>query len=568
MQLPQKPQRTAALLFFLLPLVYMALYGLYGFADTDQGFVPALAWRITSGQVPYIDFCYVRPPLTPYLHALEMLALPRALEIMGSRLDCYLMLWASVYWGMQTLRRFFKTDEWGAAYWWMGTLAFIFSVHNFPPMPWHTVDGVFFGSLGIWLLTHPKARWQMALGLGALALAALAKQPFAILFPVGIVGLFCLQPPKIAMQVLLSTSIALAGLTAATLQWALPPGFLAAMTTQITGASSLTELLKTGLLAYLLPAAMLAAAAISGYFVLKAKPQAQAYLPLLGKLALVALALYPLGWLGLTLWKQSFQPPRLGFYHALLLIAGAYSAICWRRGQGKQAAALLLLSAIAWASSLSWGYAVPALFALPGLFALISIIREPIPHPLRDRVIETPPPAASENPTSHLPRALKRLSIATALTFFAIQQFPYRDGPRWQQVPGAGDTFSALGLIQTSPENRARLSEYKVLRETFPTAAVLPAMPAADYLMGMQPTLPIDWEHDAEVGPAQMAAVLALLNQPDRMVLVELSRIDEAHSADPRYRSTLLAEVVDHWVPNVKGTYFQLYTAPTKTPAN
>lgn len=62
--------RDGSLLFLLLPLIYFLLFGFDGFADTDQGFVPGLAWRVKLGQWPYRDFVYVRPPLTPVLHAL------------------------------------------------------------------------------------------------------------------------------------------------------------------------------------------------------------------------------------------------------------------------------------------------------------------------------------------------------------------------------------------------------------------------------------------------------------------------------------------------------------------
>lgn len=536
--------RDGSLVFFLLPIAYFLLYGCYGFADTDQGFVPALAWRITGGQTPYLDFYYVRPPLTPYLHALELQLWPRSLEMLGMRLDFYLMLWASVLWGILTLRRHVDFAHMGLSMWMLGILSFLYGAHNFPAMPWHTVDGIFLGSLGMYLLGHPTARWRMVLGLCVLALAGLAKQPFAILLPVGIALLFFLQPTKTALRVTLS-ALAILGAGAALLLLAfLPDGFAAALLAQTGGASSLAELLRTGLLDYLWPGGVLVVLVGGGIWWLDRQGWATRLMPWIGLGLLASLAIYPLGMAGWSIWKMTFVQPRLGYCHALLLCTLGVGILHWRSGQRPLAALLLGLGAIAWASSLSWGYAVPALFAVPGIFAFLHLLGRLPDSPLR-------------------PRRLVGVAIVALIGFWGQHQFPYREGPRAEMVAGAGDVFPALGGIRTSPENLSRLQELQALRAAYPDAIVLPAMPAADYLMGVRSTWPIDWEHDGEAGPGQLAGLLASLGQ-QRCALVEIARRDEAHSPHLHYKSTVLQTVLDTWIPGRQGTFYQLYTSPTK----
>ena len=54
--------RTAVALLFLLAISLIAawLYAPYGHSGTDQGFIMGLAWRITEGELTYVDFIHIR----------------------------------------------------------------------------------------------------------------------------------------------------------------------------------------------------------------------------------------------------------------------------------------------------------------------------------------------------------------------------------------------------------------------------------------------------------------------------------------------------------------------------
>ncbi|MGW4524071.1 hypothetical protein [Amycolatopsis sp. NPDC004378] len=57
---------VAGVVVFCVAVV--ARIGRFGFAPTDQGFVPALSWRVLHGEIPHVDTLSVRPLGSAYLH--------------------------------------------------------------------------------------------------------------------------------------------------------------------------------------------------------------------------------------------------------------------------------------------------------------------------------------------------------------------------------------------------------------------------------------------------------------------------------------------------------------------
>lgn len=523
------------MIFAALPVVYAVLYGHNGFADTDGGFIPGLAYRVLNGEVPYLDFIYVRPPLSPVLHSLELWLWPDTWELFGMRLDYYLMLWASVAFGIMALRRHMPMENLGILPWALGSIAFMLGVHNFPAMPWHTVDGIFFGTMGMWLLSGNASVTRLGIGIIALALSGLAKQPFLILLPSGLVLLFLLQPRKAAIFAGLLGLGIVGGLGAIALLL-LPEGFAAAMMDQVLGAGEGSVLLETGVLNYGLPALM--AAAAIGLVTLARKKAG------LGRTVGVALRAgligLPLLYAGLQFWKMAFVPPIWGTYHALVLLAWAAAVLMGLGGNRAGAALLAALGMVSWASGLSWGYAMPALFALPGVVGLLWWAN----RAMDGRNVRF--------------RALPWLVFLACLLW---QVFPYRDAPVWEQVGGAGDIFPKLGHVRTSPENIAKWKELAAMDSVLQGRyAVLPAQPGVHWLTDSKPSLPTEWEHDAEVGIPHIEKIERRARDLNLPIVVEMARIPEADGADLHYRSTLLKRILDDqfWEVTLQGQWFQV----------
>ena len=63
----------------------------------------------------------------------------------------------------------------------------MFSVGSFPPMAWHTVDAIFFASIGAYILVSRTSIHSVVFGIFFLFLSAMCKQPFYLIPFVGVV---------------------------------------------------------------------------------------------------------------------------------------------------------------------------------------------------------------------------------------------------------------------------------------------------------------------------------------------------------------------------------------------
>ena len=183
-----------------LACVFFGFLGFHSYVPYDPGFVLAYSWRLWGGQVPYVDFIHLRPPLSIYLHT-GWLWLPETWSFPASRLGYFVQMALAAALPASAALRVGLVSDPGRAF--FLTLAFyIFALGSFPIMPWYTVDGVFFSSIALacWLMSTERMEsdgagestsssirrnqvvWRSFCSL-ALAASALCKQPF-ILLPV------------------------------------------------------------------------------------------------------------------------------------------------------------------------------------------------------------------------------------------------------------------------------------------------------------------------------------------------------------------------------------------------
>ncbi|MEZ5009963.1 MAG: hypothetical protein R2753_17575 [Chitinophagales bacterium] len=157
------------------------LYSWIGFNPTDEGFVLAGARRILDGQFPLVDFLTLRPPGSAYLHALvvkyggeQTFYLSRMIFWIQSAIIAW--IWVAV------ANKLMKLEIILVYKYMLAAIIFIFNVHNFPPMAWTTVDGLFLASIGIFFITHFGNNGNQ-IGYVLLGCAALCKQNFLVLIP-------------------------------------------------------------------------------------------------------------------------------------------------------------------------------------------------------------------------------------------------------------------------------------------------------------------------------------------------------------------------------------------------
>lgn len=539
--LPKTPNQVFKALFFALPLIYFLLYAWYGFDDTDQGFILSLSYRITLGEIPHQDFLYVRPALTPLLHALEMWLLPENIEVIGMRFFGYFYLWLSVYFSVLAFRNFFDFKSLKVSVWLIGCLGFMVSMHNYPPMAWHTIDGALFTALGAWFFTKGD-RWPwLAAALVAWGMAPLAKQPFAVVPLVGLVALFWVYPwKKASLGVLGATGVGLLALAGLTLL--LGKEFIQEMLTQSTGATESKDILWPGVKMYVWPTAyailpLIALWAGMRFFKVKAAPTI--YLLAFGIAALVFYSVH----VYLTFKNEIYMPPRYGTYHALLVF-GFLSSGYFLLGKEKKMALIITMCFGSWAASISWGYPAPAHYMVPALFMVLYFLvkegKAVVPH-------------------WYFPA----ITMGAFVCYFLMYQYPFREPIRSELTYHLGDLYPKMNYVYTHKELYEKYAEVKSLHEKYGDSfSVLPAMPVANYLTNTQPPIQIDWAHDAEIAYEYgLERILRKMEETRPVIFVD--KVDGPRDAFVRtehYGSALTRHVIEEWTKLEETEYYDVYT--------
>lgn len=171
----------------LVPLAAHLLFSWAGFNPTDDGFTLAYSRRILAGQVPHRDFIIIRPILSPLIHA-PFVLLGGDYVYWLSRLFVWFEL-AFISWVWVAVVNSLTGHPFDRpARFLLGLMAFAASVHNFPIMAWHTIDGLFLCSAGLALCTRQNEPSKL-LGYMLIASAYLTKQSFVLVAPVIIITL-------------------------------------------------------------------------------------------------------------------------------------------------------------------------------------------------------------------------------------------------------------------------------------------------------------------------------------------------------------------------------------------
>lgn len=519
--------------------LYSWAFAPYGYSDTDQGFIIGLAWRILEGQVPYVDFTYVRPPLSAYMHAGILALLPRAAEGLGVRVIFYLMMAASAFWTTRSLQKYFDYQNLGLSPAVFGLLAFVFGVHNFPPMPWHTVDGLFWASLGLYVISNNKAWFWQGLGLSCMLAAAACKQAF---YPMPVVGLgliWLLSEYKFDWRVLTMPTLLLGflafGLTLKS------PEFIPAMFDQISGAGSLQDLFDAGIKPYIKPFLLIVLPLIivwqaTSLYQWRWLPAGAFWLVFIGLLSLSVF----------NSWQRGEHiGPSYGFAQTFWLLGmGVVIKGFWLNN--KAYAVLFSMLALSWCSGISWGYATPMLYFGPILFAFLLGLREEF--------------------NFQVPRyVFGAFTVFVIWCFAMLYQFPYREAPREQTIYHLGEVFPSQQKIFTGSELFQQSQELRQMQAKYGDRfTVLPALPAAHYLLEISPPYGIDWAHNAELKYAAATDSLhqSLVQQVD-YVLLQKDKKDKWYE-EARYGCLLAGYVADNWEKELETQFFELYRPSLK----
>lgn len=466
------------ILFFSIIGGYCLYYAPFGLNETDGGFLSGLAWQVLNGKILYQDLVYVRPPLPVWLRALELQVLPDQFAVLGERWIFYGKLALYSWLGASILAK-------GAKRWTLATFGFIISAHGYPPMAWHTVDGILFGVLAAYFSVRGR-KAELLLGGICLCAAMLCKQSFYPLLPIFAVFWWLKRETNANKAGWFWGGFGLAvGLF---FFYLAQNNLISSFLNMTSGAASGGQAIQHGLLDYFRITPELA---IPGLFLLSPvfwwfqTGQKHRFAMIAWWIWLLAL---PLSYGAITWLRQDHTVPfaqsRAMFWIALAIFLAPLlknrSPILHSFYHSlRENAHFLLLLGISWSASVSWGYNLPILFSTPWVWAGMEVTR---------RLIET------GNPIRFAPYSAFLMLLILLLSFRISHEFVYRDGRRSEMTESMGSIFPKLSGIYSDPETAELYQDLKQLANRYgPNFKTLPAFPQANFLCGAPPPLPLDW---------------------------------------------------------------------------
>lgn len=543
-------RRNAVLGWCVLALVcaaYIVLYAGAGIESNDTGFIMGLAHQVALKASLYDEVIYVRPPVSPWLHSLFFHGPFASAPIYWDRCFVFMQLAASAALAVLTVSR---RLAWRPAFTpWVASLAFVVAAHNFPAMAWHTLDGVLFSALALYLCSTRLQPWLLKVALASAAawLAAGAKQPF-YLTPLLVAAWCVLEGRSWAQRAL---ALVVGGGTL--LMWLAGLSLIGDVHTMWSAISSQTsgqDLWAAGVQNYLIdlsrPYALLGAWPLLGVLVWglwRQQPSPAAAWALLATSALM----WALSWRWFhaqVIWGAPYF-----FFDSAFVFTTLSALVMWWRTRSSTWGLIVAMHAVAWASSISWGYQTIILFVAPVLITLAQVLHEALP---------LAPVALRWVALLSLPAAL--------LTFWAGHRL-YFSGelalPRAEltvEMPALGDS---MRHIRTAPVLAQRYNELIGLVQQHPGPFVaLPNMPLAHTWADQPNPIGIDWPMNAEVGPA-LPRISERLRTRVAVAFVNRDAVASVRDAG-KFGSQLTVEVLDHWRLIGQSEHFLVYANPAR----
>ncbi|WP_347217093.1 hypothetical protein, partial [Chryseobacterium sp.] len=154
----------------ILSVIYLCFVCVYSVDQFDLGFIPSMVGRLQQGQEMYKDFDYIRPFFTLIFWDCLLKWIPSTSEYFI--LICRFLFVIQCF--VTTL--IFQKLLFDKIRYEISFLFVICFIHVFPIMPWHTVDGIFFGAVSLYFY---QKKWLLST-LVFLGITALTKQSFFI----------------------------------------------------------------------------------------------------------------------------------------------------------------------------------------------------------------------------------------------------------------------------------------------------------------------------------------------------------------------------------------------------
>jgi len=541
-----KRSYTSNIIFMVFIIAYFIVYAFYGFNDADDGFTLAHSWRVFSGAIPYKDFILVRPPLSPLFHTLTLYLVPDNYQIIFERFLFYILLALSSLFGSLVIDNAFKLKDFQISPYLLATVGFVFSVHNFPPMPWHTVDGIFFASLGIFILVRFTASYSIIFGMLFLFFSALCKQPFYLMPLAGIAY------TTIALKdwrKLVVSILSLLGFISAFLFILFKLKALSSFINLTSGSTKIRDLLYAGGIKYFsINSVFLIVPAVIWVVTQKlSKNKKLSRITVLVPYSFISILLFfPLSWFVYTVFYKGtpYNIANSAFFvdsTATLLFFSAIFLFIANFALEKKWIILWFLTLLSWCASISWGYQTPVLFSTPLLFGFFVASYQYF------KIIN-----------------LAKLAIYTlligTLTYYVAYQKPFCNPVRHDLNYEISDIFPKLKFIKVGKDTHDKYHELKYLVNKYGNNfKTLPGMPLSNYLTNTTSPIPIDWVINAETNNND-DDILNVLSQKRPVVFIEKEpQIISITNLKGKFTSPVTYLIKSNWIKVESTKYFDIY---------
>ena len=499
-------------LFFIIVLFYCAMYAPFGLENNDGGFTMGMAHQFFLGERFYDHIIMVRPPVSPMLHSFVFYPPFAQAPLLSDRIFFFVQI--ALYSSLSALlaKKFFSWSSLFTAI--TASVSFVFSAHSFPPMGWHTVDGILFSVISIYFLVvflersgtvfsinnnnktsdnRIKKRIPDSYGkyvfllisAGFALIAAGAKQPYYLV-------------PVIALSISLVAG-GLRGFTSMLLALICSGAVLLACVSpyvdsdlifkSISSQTNLRDLFNAGFLDYIKDvkrskSVIFVWPMLIGLGLISFKDHGNRKITVGSFIVAIYLFLGAIGYFYFSAKKFTIPSAYIDtvFVGTLLI-----SFLMLKLQRNCVWIVIVAMHMIGWAASISWGYQTTILFAAPSVIVIAFALHWA---------------------TVFYPR-VKIASIAilplSMFIFYMANQFYFSsEGPvsRSSITADMGEISPAFTFIKSTPKQFALYSELNAFigsidRNPF---VVLPNIPLAHTMVGQTNPIGIDWAMNAEIG--------------------------------------------------------------------
>ncbi|RZA14132.1 MAG: hypothetical protein EOP10_28555 [Proteobacteria bacterium] len=422
-------------------------------------------------------------------------------------------------------------------------IAFFVSITPFTPFPWHTIDGVMFAAVAVYLLvTGEKTLTTVLAGL-AIVLSMATKQsfyPLAIVFPM---ALFISAQYRKGFVLLTS----LCSFLALSLILLKVSGLLPEFVLQTTGAATLSDAYESGIRIYFksplnIGLLWFVFSRIGRYIAQKRKLSYSGFYDVFALIVLVVI----FAWVRGLLKMSGISRMDLGVDHLLFAFALIYGVLCLRKGVSlRNLMPYALLLAIAWCSGVSWGFQSPAYLAAPLIMGAYTFF-------------------LNGNSRRPLQTGVKTLMITSILAYcLMVSLVPYRDARRSELDCELGSIEPRLSLIVTTQQNCKKIQEAQLILKSLEgyKVAFLPSFGIVYHLNARSNPLSSNWTLDAEVGRSS-GRLEREMTRAVQFVVVDRKSAAEVPSGKSKYSQPLLTLIEKDWISQYDGDQFTVLLNP------